>query len=162
MLDEPPSILPRGTGTRRSLSPSPALPGSAVYIQSVSGLRCMAAGATGIDDTSGGRSPASISATRQNGSSLRREAITAPADPPPTTTKSKSAGMSFPPPVYLCRSACAFRASRESRSPVPPEISGGDQVPAPTYDYLPLVCKVAQTGECEPAAIQPDQVTPNW
>src|SRR5438105_3592069 len=89
MLDEPPSILPRGTGTRRSLSPSPALPGSAVYIQSVAGFRCMAAEATGIDDTWGGRSPASISATRHDGSSERREAITAPADPPPTTTQSK-------------------------------------------------------------------------
>ena len=43
MPEEPPSILPRGTGTRRPLSPSPALPGSAVYIQSVAGFSCMAA-----------------------------------------------------------------------------------------------------------------------
>jgi len=35
MPDEPPSILPRGTGTRRPLSPNPASPGSAVNIQSV-------------------------------------------------------------------------------------------------------------------------------
>src|SRR5216683_5011259 len=101
MLDEPPSILPRGTGTRRSLSPSPALPGSAVYIQSVAGFRCMVAGATGIDDTSGGRSPASISATRHDGSSDSRDAITAPADPPPTTTKSKSSDMSSLPGLLV-------------------------------------------------------------
>src|SRR5712671_685088 len=101
MLDEPPSILPRGTGTRRPLSPSPAFPGSAVYIQSVSGLSCMEAQATGINDTSGGRSPASISATRHDGSSERREAITAPAEPPPTTTKSKSSGMSFLPDLLV-------------------------------------------------------------
>src|SRR5947209_8611646 len=82
MPDEPPSILPRGTGTRRPLSPSPALPGSAVYIQSVAGLSCIAAGAIGSAETSGGRSPASISATRQLGSSDSREAITAPAEAP--------------------------------------------------------------------------------
>src|SRR5580704_5397724 len=35
-----------------------------------------------------GRSPASIKATRQEGSSERRDAITAPAEPPPITTKS--------------------------------------------------------------------------
>src|SRR4029453_12866798 len=94
MPDEPPSILPRGTGTRRPLSPSPALPGSAVYIQSVSGFRCMDAHATGIDDTAGGRAPAPISATWHDGSSERREAITAPAEPPPTMTKSKRSGIS--------------------------------------------------------------------
>src|SRR6266436_827108 len=85
MPEEPPSILPRGTGTRRLLSPSPALPGSAVYIQSVAGFSCIAAGAIGSDDISGGRSPASINATLHWGSSDRREAITAPAEPPPTT-----------------------------------------------------------------------------
>src|SRR6202035_5082592 len=63
MPDEPPSILPRGTGMRRPLSPSPALPGSAVYIQSVAGFSCIAAGAIGSDDISGGRSPASINVT---------------------------------------------------------------------------------------------------
>src|SRR5271166_1272568 len=94
MPDEPPSILPRGTGTRRPLSPSPAFPGSAVYIQSVAGFSCIAAGATGIRDISGGRSPASISATRHDGSSERRDAITAPAEPPPTTIKSKFSDMS--------------------------------------------------------------------
>src|SRR2546422_4822489 len=94
MPEEPPSILPRGTGTRCPLSPSPALPGSAVYIQSVAGFRCMEAHATGIEDTSGGRSPASISATRHEGSSERREAITAPAEPPPTMTKAKCSDMS--------------------------------------------------------------------
>src|SRR5215475_16025920 len=88
MDDDPPSIRPRGTGMRRPFSPRPALPGSPVYIQSVSGLSCIAAHATGIDDISGGRSPASIKATRQDGSSERRDAITAPAEPPPTTTKS--------------------------------------------------------------------------
>src|SRR5215831_3749726 len=97
MLEDPPSILPRGTGTRRNLSPRPAFsPGSAVYIQSTSGLSCIAAQASGIDDTSGGRSPASISATRQVGSSDSRAAITAPAEPPPTTTKSNVSGMLFP------------------------------------------------------------------
>src|SRR5215467_2100133 len=95
MPDEPPSILPRGTGTRRPLSPSPALPGSAVNIQSVAGFSCIAGGAIGSAAISGGRSPASISATRHAGSSDRREAITAPADPPPTTIKSNSSGMRF-------------------------------------------------------------------
>src|SRR5258708_14452673 len=94
MLDEPPSILPRGPGIRLPSSPSPAFPGSAVYIQSVSGFSCIAAQAIGIDDTSGGRSPASISATRHDGSSERRDAITAPADPPPTMLKSKSPAIS--------------------------------------------------------------------
>src|ERR1051325_4359782 len=103
MPDEPPSILPRGTGTRRPLSPSPALPGSAVYIQSVAGLSCIAAGAIGSAETSGGGSPASISATRQFGSSDNREAITAPADPPPITIKSYSLDMARLP--VLCRQA---------------------------------------------------------
>src|SRR6185295_1023835 len=97
MPDEPPSILPRGTGTRRLLSPSPALPGSAVNIQSVAGLSCIAAGAIGRAEISGGRSPASISATRQLGSSDSRDAITAPADPPPTTIKSYSSDMALLP-----------------------------------------------------------------
>src|SRR6516164_10549966 len=97
MPDEPPSIFPRGTGTRRPLSPSPALPGSAVYIQSVAGFSCIAGGAIGNAEISGGRSPASISATRQAGSSDRRDAITAPADPPPTTMKSNSLAMPFLP-----------------------------------------------------------------
>src|SRR5271167_1676883 len=69
MADEPPSIFPRGTGTRRPLSPSPALPGSAVCIQSVAGFSCIAGGAIGNAEISGGRSPASISATRHAGSS---------------------------------------------------------------------------------------------
>jgi hypothetical protein len=93
--DEPPSIFPRGTGIRRPLSPSPALPGSAVYIQSAAGFSCIAAGAIGSEEIAGGRSPASISATLQEGSSDRRDAITAPADPPPTMTKSNSSDMSF-------------------------------------------------------------------
>src|SRR5207244_9275001 len=88
--------LPRGTGMRRPLSPSPALPGSAVYIQSVAGFSCIAAGAIGSDDISGGRSPASINATLHWGSSDRREAITAPAEPPPTTIKSNSSAISSP------------------------------------------------------------------
>ena len=49
--------------------------------------------ATGINDISGGRSPASIRATRHEGSSESREAITAPAEPPPTTMKSNVSGM---------------------------------------------------------------------
>src|SRR5437660_9801122 len=65
MPDEPPSILPRGTGTRCPLSPSPALPGSAVYIQSVAGFSCIAGGVIGSAEISGGRSPASIKATLQ-------------------------------------------------------------------------------------------------
>src|SRR5260221_5212921 len=88
MDEDPPSIFPRGTGIRLPLSPRPALPGSPVYIQSVSGLSCIAAHATGMLETSGGRSPASIRATRQEGSSERRDAITAPAEPPPTIMKS--------------------------------------------------------------------------
>src|SRR5947208_7162272 len=99
MPDEPPSILPRGTGTRRPVSPNPALPGSALNIQSVAGLSCIAAGAIGSAETSGGRSPASISATRQLGSSDNREAMTAPADPPPTTIKSYSSDIALLP-VY--------------------------------------------------------------
>src|SRR6266446_4420405 len=93
MPDEPPSILPRGTGTRRPLSPSPALPGSAVNIQSVVGFSCIAGGAIGRAEISGGRSPASMSATRHAGSSDRRDAITAPAEPPPTTMKSNCSAM---------------------------------------------------------------------
>ena len=93
MPEEPPSILPRGTGMRCPLSPRPALPGSAVNIQSVAGFNCIAAGAIGSAEISGGRSPASISATRQEGSSDNREAITAPADPPPTTMKSNVSDM---------------------------------------------------------------------
>ena len=68
---------------RRPLSPSPAFPGSAVYIQSVAGFSCMAAHATGINSTSGGRSPASISATRQVGSSERRAATYRPGGTTP-------------------------------------------------------------------------------
>src|SRR5215469_4298000 len=97
MPDEPPSILPRGTGTRPPLSPSPAPPGSAVNIQSVDGFNCINAGAIGRAETVGGRSPASISATRQFGSSDNREATTAPADPPPTTIKSYSSDMAHLP-----------------------------------------------------------------
>src|SRR6266498_659624 len=110
MPDEPPSILPRGTGTRRPLSPRPALPGSAVYIQSVAGFSCIAGGAIGSADISGGRSPASISATRHSGSSDRREAITAPAEPPPTTIKSNSSDMLSPRPLLVLRPA--FSADR--------------------------------------------------
>src|SRR6266851_438534 len=95
MPEEPPSILPRGTGIRLPFRPRPAFPGSAVYIQSVAGFNCIAAGAIGIADTSGGRSPASISATRHEGSSERRDAITAPAEPPPTTIKSKFSDMPY-------------------------------------------------------------------
>jgi hypothetical protein len=49
----------------------------------------MAAHAAGIRSISGGRSPASINATWQAASSERRAAITAPAEPLPTTMKSK-------------------------------------------------------------------------
>src|SRR5579862_8557769 len=115
MPDEPPSILPRGTGTRRPLSPSPALPGSAVNIQSVAGLSCIAAGAIGNAEISGGRSPASISATRQFGSSDRREAMTAPADPPPTTIKSNSSAMAHPP-VAIGPAVPAFVNSNDAAS----------------------------------------------
>src|SRR5437867_9161647 len=101
MPDEPPSILPRGTGTRRPLSPSPALPGSAVNIQSVAGFSCIAGGAIGSADISGGRSPASINATLQEGSSDRRDAITAPAEPPPTTIKSYSSDIASLPALYF-------------------------------------------------------------
>ena len=88
MPDEPPSILPRGTIIRPSRSPSPQPPASAVYIQSVAGFCCSTGQAAGMASCGGGRSPASSNATRQSGSSDSRAAITAPADPPPTTTKS--------------------------------------------------------------------------
>src|SRR3954447_7731124 len=103
MLEEPPSIFPRGTGTRRPLRPRPAFsPGSAVYIQSTSGLSCMDAQAIGIAAASGGRPPASIRTTRHIGSSERRDAITAPAEPPPTITKSNVSDILLPPGHYYC------------------------------------------------------------
>jgi hypothetical protein len=87
------------------------LPGSAVYIQSVAGFSCIAAGAIGNAEMSGGRSPASIRATLQERSSDRRDAITAPADPPPTTEikllghvtspGARFLGRSFPPHPFL-------------------------------------------------------------
>src|ERR1700722_12410693 len=102
MLEEPPSIFPRGTGMRRPFRPRPAFsPGSALYIQSTSGLSCMDPHAIGIDATSGGRPPASISATRHAGSSERRDAITAPAEPPPTITKWNVCGIRFPLAIVL-------------------------------------------------------------
>ena len=64
------AFFPRGTGIRLPLSPETCA-GSPVYIQSVSGLSCIAAHAMGMDDTSGGRSPASIRAGRRD---LRRGA----------------------------------------------------------------------------------------
>ena len=75
------------------MRPSPALPASAVYIQSVSGLSCSDGHAAGINSAAGGGPPASTSATRHVGSSESRAAMTAPADPPPTTTKSNSCAM---------------------------------------------------------------------
>src|SRR5439155_13432078 len=51
-----------------------------------------------MEDTAGGRSPASIRATRHAGSSERREAITAPAEPPPTMTKSNCSAIALLPP----------------------------------------------------------------
>src|SRR3954451_24203877 len=99
MPDEPPSILPRGTGTRLLLSPSPALPGSAVYIQSVAGFSCIADGAIGRAEISGGCSPASIRATRQAGSSDRRDAITAPRDPPERPVPPTGGRQNPPPPT---------------------------------------------------------------
>jgi hypothetical protein len=68
-----------------------------VYIRSVAGFSCIAGGAIGNAEISGGRSPASISGTRHARSSDRRDAITAPADPPPTTMKSNSSAMSLLP-----------------------------------------------------------------
>ena len=81
-----------------------------MYIQSTAGFSCMEPHATGIVDSSGGRSPASIRATRQDGSSERRDAMTAPADPPPTTMKSNVSG-TFPLPGLLWLSTKAFRRS---------------------------------------------------
>src|SRR5712691_12262398 len=121
MPEEPPSIFPRGTGTRLPLSPSPALPGSAVYIQSVAGFSCSAGGAIGSEDISGGRSPASINATLHWGSSERREAITAPAEPPPTTIKSNSSVISSSRP-------CLAPLDRDHRGEA--EQRGEDQVVA--------------------------------
>src|SRR5215831_20534476 len=98
---------------RLPFSPRPAFPQSAVNIQSVAGLSCRAAQATGIDAISGGRSPASTSATRQDGSSDRRDAITAPAEPPPTTTKSNIADIGFPLLVFQAR--VIMRARQHAR-----------------------------------------------
>src|SRR5215213_8136932 len=88
MPDEPPSILPRGTIMRPSRRPFAQPPASAVSIQSVSGSACRTGQAAGISSAAGGRPPASINATRTFGSSDSRAAITAPAEPAPTTTKS--------------------------------------------------------------------------
>jgi hypothetical protein len=60
------------------------------------GFFCSAEHAAGISSSAGGRPPASRSNTRQVGSSERRAAITAPADPPPTTMKSKVPDMPTP------------------------------------------------------------------
>jgi hypothetical protein len=92
--DDPPSILPLGIIIRPPFSARPHLPASAVYIQSVCGFCCIVEHAAGIISSTGGRPPASSSATRQLGSSQRRAAITAPADPAPTTMKSKVSDMS--------------------------------------------------------------------
>src|SRR5262245_4422133 len=84
---------------RRSASPRPQQPGSAVYIQSVAGFCCSAGHAAGINSSIGGRPPASRSATRHDESSDNRAATTAPADPAPTTTKSNVSAMSSPHPI---------------------------------------------------------------
>jgi hypothetical protein len=80
-------------GHAATMEAEAALPWSAVYIQSVAGLSCMAEQATGMSSTSGGRWPASMRATRQLGSSESRAAMTAPADPAPTTMKSNVSDM---------------------------------------------------------------------
>src|SRR5215469_16973270 len=141
MPDEPPSILPRGTGTRRPLSPSPALPGSAVYIQSVAGLSCIAAGAIGSAEISGGRSPASIRATRHDGSSERRDAMTAPAEPPPTTMKSNFSDIPASPFVWgrfrpaILLSVILFSVNGAlARAPTPDLLSTGEWVPRPSFN----------------------------
>src|SRR4029453_16630973 len=91
--DDPPSILPRGTIIRPSMSPRPHPPASAVYIQSVAGFCCIAGQAAGMPSGGGGGPPASRRATRQPESSESLAATTAPADPPPTTTKSNCPAM---------------------------------------------------------------------
>ena len=96
---------------RPSVSPRPHLPASAVYPQSVSGLSWSAGHAAGISSSAGGRSPASRSATRHVGSSDRRAAMTAPADPPPTTTKSKCLVMQMTP-WFMRRPSRPRRSSR--------------------------------------------------
>ncbi len=58
---------------RPSVRPSPALPASAVYIQSVSGLSWSVATAAGIDSAAGGTPPASTNATVVDGSSDDRD-----------------------------------------------------------------------------------------
>jgi len=63
-----------------------------VYIQSLVEFSCIGAGAIGSEEISGRCSPASISATLQEGSSDRRDAITAPADPQPTNDEIKLVG----------------------------------------------------------------------
>src|SRR5215471_1525534 len=110
MPDEPPSILPRGIIIRWSRKPSPAPPGSAVYIQSVSGSSCNIGHAAGICSAGGGAPPASTSATVVAGSSDNREAITAPAEPAPMTTKSNC-------PAIACPLNVRCRKSRRTSSP---------------------------------------------
>src|SRR6478736_3007379 len=114
MPELPPSIRPRGIIMRPSVRPRPALPASAVYIQSVSGLSWSVETAAGIDSAAGGESPASTRATVADGSSDNLEAITAPADPPPTTTKSKTSAI--PVPLFQpARSGAPARSLPQAR-----------------------------------------------
>jgi hypothetical protein len=64
-----------------AVEPEPCFSEIAVYIRSVVEFSLIAAGAIGGEEMSRRCSPASISATLQEGSSDRRDAITAPADP---------------------------------------------------------------------------------
>ena len=86
MPEVPPSILPRGTIIPSPTSPFPTPPASPVNIQSVAGSFCRLATAAGISSAGGGATPASSRHTRTSGSSVSLAAMTAPADPAPTTT----------------------------------------------------------------------------
>src|SRR4051794_28578952 len=89
---EPPRHLPRGMSSDR---PMRFGSGSDMYDQSRSVRNCLA-NPTGMR-TLMLRSdpPASTSSTRLAGSWLRRLASTQPAEPAPTTMKSKSSGMGW-------------------------------------------------------------------
>src|SRR5260370_40314058 len=77
----------------------------------------------GMDDTSGGRSPASIRATGQEGASERRDAITAPAEPPPTTT-TKSKVPDILPPRLLFQTDVPRMNTRNGRNGSIPPVCG--------------------------------------
>jgi hypothetical protein len=86
IADEPPNSLPRGIGMRRW--PVDAS-GSEAKSQLAFGLSINLAKPTGIHDQGWLSRPASSTSTLCRGSALSRLASTEPAEPAPTTMKSK-------------------------------------------------------------------------